>query len=629
MEGRFFDFEKVNNEFVKTLQLPKWNATLKAIATKKAVLLVTHSVSLPSIEFSRDFILCHVAFRNPKKTNELVSMNGTILISENVSQEVRELISISSPAAITGDPLQIFDSVQYRDLVAKYTQSSSPASYVKNKVQILREGEILFTLGPSQKQLVPIILISQPIVFEGCTWTQEELAKQSPNTGQKSEQPGFLDSWFGNSSPQLSVGPTPKTKKKDQTTRQNATSYKDLFWVKLKDPAASALAQRLRNFIPDFLKSPPKATEQGKIVHTFIQNMLEDMRSLDLWKDASHEELDEVGYDCLEKYIMVKIYSLCFAPTPEDLQKDKALSQKIKQLSWVTPDHLEIRSFHRNTSRFSTAVTELRKMDIYKAPKDKMICLLNTCKSLYYILNKASAQGHPAGADEFLPLLIYTVIRANPPRLVSNMTFIQEFRRPTSQITETGYYLTHLISTTMFVETVEHSQLNVTEEEFDRLMASNGEGSNSTISSPFKPTLGDSGDADPDGVRSPREGSIDREGREGSARRLGHLSPSTPTSRGSRSITSPPTSRGEWSRDSYYASESDDFEGLSLSRNKEENPVRDDRAFYHQVQTDLDRRRFLNCNPQDLRIGDIPTLLQMFCELVNENQMLREELDRK
>lgn len=133
-------------------------------------------------------------------------------------------------------------------------------------------------------------------------------------------------------------------------------------------------------------------------------------------------------------------------------------------------------------------------------------------------------------------------------------------------------------------------------------MASNGEGSNSTISSPFKPTLGDSGDADPDGVRSPREGSIDREGREGSARRLGHLSPSTPTSRfaverinrltcfrGSRSITSPPTSRGEWSRDSYYASESDDFEGLSLSRNKEENPVRDDRAFYHQVQTDLDR----------------------------------------
>lgn len=117
---------------------------------------------------------------------------------------------------------------------------------------------------------------------------------------------------------------------------------------------------------------------------------------------------------------------------------------------------------------------------MYPSPFIPILSPLLFSLTLLDILNKASAQGHPAGADEFLPLLIYTVIRANPPRLVSNMTFIQEFRRPTSQITETGtatslslltasgYYLTHLISTTMFVETVEHSQLNVTEEEFDR-----------------------------------------------------------------------------------------------------------------------------------------------------------------
>lgn len=73
------------------------------------------------------------------------------------------------------------------------------------------------------------------------------------------------------------------------------------------------------------------------------------------------------------------------------------------------------------------------------------------------------------------------MVKANPPKLHSNIQYVvvvdselinfryvQEFRRSTSLITESGYYLTHLVSATMFIESVDASQLNIDPEEFNR-----------------------------------------------------------------------------------------------------------------------------------------------------------------
>jgi Rab5 GDP/GTP exchange factor len=52
---------------------------------------------------------------------------------------------------------------------------------------------------------------------------------------------------------------------------------------------------------------------------------------------------------------------------------------------------------------------------------------------------------HDQSADSFVPLLIYTVLRANPPNLVSNVQYILRFRNANKLTGEAGYYISSLV----------------------------------------------------------------------------------------------------------------------------------------------------------------------------------------
>lgn len=56
-----------------------------------------------------------------------------------------------------------------------------------------------------------------------------------------------------------------------------------------------------------------------------------------------------------------------------------------------------------------------------------------------------------AGADDFLPVLIYVVIHANPPQLASNLEYIQRFRMHSRMVSESAYFFTQLVSSHSWV----------------------------------------------------------------------------------------------------------------------------------------------------------------------------------
>lgn len=59
------------------------------------------------------------------------------------------------------------------------------------------------------------------------------------------------------------------------------------------------------------------------------------------------------------------------------------------------------------------AQKELRKINTYKAPRDKLVCILNCCRIINNLLVNVSmaSNDNPPGADDFLPVLIYVVIK--------------------------------------------------------------------------------------------------------------------------------------------------------------------------------------------------------------------------
>lgn len=156
-------------------------------------------------------------------------------------------------------------------------------------------------------------------------------------------------------------------------------------------------------------------------------------------------------------------------PFTRPREADARLRERILALSFVSFDELDIREVGEEfRPSWEFAANELRKMNGFRTPRDKLVCVLNCCRVLTNLLASSRGDDNPPGADELLPALILTVIRANPDHMHSNLNFIAQFRHPGKLVSEPGYFFTHVLSAVTFIETIHADALSLGEDEFAR-----------------------------------------------------------------------------------------------------------------------------------------------------------------
>jgi hypothetical protein len=79
------------------------------------------------------------------------------------------------------------------------------------------------------------------------------------------------------------------------------------------------------------------------------------------------------------------LYHRCFAPeTSDDAVKDEVIFKKLSILQWIELSHLDIKlTVDQVTPFLRVTKKELLKMNDYKTPRDKVICILNACKVIF------------------------------------------------------------------------------------------------------------------------------------------------------------------------------------------------------------------------------------------------------
>uniref|UniRef100_A0A0B7AAH5 VPS9 domain-containing protein n=1 Tax=Arion vulgaris TaxID=1028688 RepID=A0A0B7AAH5_9EUPU len=220
-----------------------------------------------------------------------------------------------------------------------------------------------------------------------------------------------------------------------------------------RKPAALEISKVVREFVDSVLQNPDLSIETiSERVQDFYASLLDKLNNLSIFKDLSTETIEKV-MDYTESYVLTRLYSSVFcSPLTNDEERDLALQKRIRSLHWVTALQLDTLIKEDDPviqHQLDSAITDIIELDSRKSSLDKLQCVVSCSKHIYEVLRQ-SKQG-PASADEFLPALIYVVLKANPPLLHSNIQYITRFTNSARLMSgEEGYYFTNLCCSVIY-----------------------------------------------------------------------------------------------------------------------------------------------------------------------------------
>uniref|UniRef100_A0A8B9HTG6 GTPase-activating protein and VPS9 domain-containing protein 1 n=1 Tax=Astyanax mexicanus TaxID=7994 RepID=A0A8B9HTG6_ASTMX len=188
------------------------------------------------------------------------------------------------------------------------------------------------------------------------------------------------------------------------------------------------MESKMQDFIIAF-QGCTAADDKTAAVEDFLRYLYGAMAHDAIWQYASEEQLQDAQM-AIERSVMNRIFKLAFYPNQDgDILRDQVLQEHINRLSKVvSANHraLQIPEVYLKEAPWPSAQAEIRTISAYKTPRDKVQCILRMCSTIMNLLSLANEDAVP-GADDFVPVLVFVLIRANPPCLLSTIQYINNF----------------------------------------------------------------------------------------------------------------------------------------------------------------------------------------------------------
>uniref|UniRef100_A0A671RSF9 GTPase-activating protein and VPS9 domain-containing protein 1 n=1 Tax=Sinocyclocheilus anshuiensis TaxID=1608454 RepID=A0A671RSF9_9TELE len=192
------------------------------------------------------------------------------------------------------------------------------------------------------------------------------------------------------------------------------------------------LLEHMESKMLDFIKAFQGCTaadDKTAAVEDFLRYLYGAMAHDAIWQYASEEQLQDAQM-AIERSVMNRIFKLAFYPNQDgDIHRDELFLEHIQRLSKVvTANHkaLQIPEVYLKEAPWPSAQAEIRTINAYKTPRDKVQCILRMCSTIMNLLSLANEDAVP-GADDFVPVLVFVLIKANPPCLLSTIQYINNF----------------------------------------------------------------------------------------------------------------------------------------------------------------------------------------------------------
>ncbi|XP_047101988.1 GTPase-activating protein and VPS9 domain-containing protein 1 isoform X3 [Schistocerca piceifrons] len=200
------------------------------------------------------------------------------------------------------------------------------------------------------------------------------------------------------------------------------------------------------------------ADEKTDLLDNFLQALFIEMEQDPMWQAASSAQISQ-AHTAIERAVISRVYLQAIYPNGDgDISRDQVLHEHMKKLSIViTPDHKDLRvpkMFHYECP-WPSAQAEIAGISAYKTPRDKLLCVFRCATTIMNLLALASDNGVPS-ADDFIPVLVYVLIKANPPSLLSTIQYVDSFYGNRLE-GEEQYWWIQFCSAIEFIKTMDYN----------------------------------------------------------------------------------------------------------------------------------------------------------------------------